>query len=56
MDLIAIVEYALKPVMYVWRQLKKYYTSEADNGIDQAFQFALDDWSQHPPPPATGSA
>ena len=49
MDLIAIVEYALKPVMYVWRQLKKYYTSAVNDGIDEAFQLALTDWSKHPP-------
>ena len=56
MDPFTLGEYALKAVLKVGLQLKKYYTSEADNGIDQAFQFALDDWSQHPPPPATGSA
>ena len=49
MDLIAIVEYALKPVMYVWRQLKKYYTSAVNDGIDEAFQLGLTDWSKHPP-------
>ena len=49
MDPFTLGEYALKPVMYVWRQLKKYYTSAVNNGIDEAFQLALTDWSQHPP-------
>ena len=49
MDPFTLGEYALKAALKVGLQLKKYYTSEADNGIDQAFQFALDDWSQHPP-------
>ena len=49
MDPFTLGEYALKAALKVGLQLKKYYTSEADNGIDQAFQFALDDWSQPPP-------
>jgi len=49
MDPFTLGDYALKAALKVGLQLKKYYTSEADNGIDQAFQFALDDWSQHPP-------
>ena len=49
MDPFTLGEYALKAALKVGLQLKKYYTSEADNGIDQAFQFALDDWSQHSP-------
>jgi len=49
MDPFTLGEYALKTAQKVGLQLKKYYTSEVDNGIDQAFLFALDDWSQHSP-------
>ena len=48
MDL-TIIEYALKPVGYVWRQVKKLYTSAVNDGFEEAFQLALADWSKHTP-------
>ena len=48
MDL-TIIEYALKPVRYIWRQLKKHYTSAVNEGFEEAFQLALTDWSKHTP-------
>ena len=47
MDPFTLGEYALKPVMYVWRQLKKYYTSAVNDGIDEAYNLAVNDWSKH---------
>lgn len=44
-----IIEYALKPVRYVWRQVKKLYTSAVNKGFEEAFQLALADWSKHTP-------
>ena len=44
-----IIEYALKPVRYVWRQVKKLYTSAVNEGFEEAFQLALTDWSKHTP-------
>lgn len=44
-----IIEYALKPVRYIWRQLKKHYTSAVNEGFEEAFQLALTDWSKHTP-------
>lgn len=49
MDLITIAEYALKPVRYVWRQLKKLHSSAVNEGFEEAFQLALTDWSKHTP-------
>ena len=42
-DLLKVV---LKEVIL---RLKKHYTSEVDNGLDEAFQLALADWSKHAP-------
>ena len=44
-----IIEYALKPVRYIWRQLKKHYTSAVNEGFEEAFQLALTDWSKNTP-------
>ena len=44
-----IIEYALKPVRYIWRHLKKHYTSAVNEGFEEAFQLALTDWSKHTP-------
>ena len=44
-----IIEYALKAVRYIWRHLKKHYTSSVNKGFEEAFQFALTDWSKHTP-------
>ena len=44
-----IIEYALKPVRYIWRQVKKHYTSAVNEGFEEAFQLALADWSKHTP-------
>ena len=44
-----IIEYTLKPVRYIWRQLKKHYTSAVNEGFEEAFQLALTDWSEHTP-------
>ena len=44
-----IIEYTLKPVRYIWRQLKKHYTSAVNEGFEEAFQLALTDWSKHTP-------
>jgi tetratricopeptide repeat protein len=49
MDLITLGEYALKPALNVGLRLKKLYTSEVDDGIIAAFEFALNDWSKHAP-------
>ena len=49
MDLITLGEYALKPALSVGLRLKKLYTSEVDDGIIAAFEFALNDWSKHTP-------
>lgn len=49
MDLTILGEYALKPALNVGLRLKKLYTSEVDNGIIAAFEFALNDWSKHTP-------
>ena len=47
-----IIEYALKPVRYICRQLKKHYTSAVNEGFEEAFQLALTDWSEHTPSPS----
>ena len=44
-----IIEYALKPVRYVWRQVKKLYTSAVNKGFEEAFQLAFTDWSKNTP-------
>ena len=44
-----IIEYALKPVRYICRQLKKHYTSAVNDGFEEAFQLALTDWAKHTP-------
>ena len=44
-----IIEYTLKPVRYVWRQLKKLHSSAVNDGFEEAFQLALADWSKHTP-------
>ena len=44
-----IIEYALKPVRYVLRQLKKLHSSAINEGFEEAFQLALTDWSKHTP-------
>ena len=44
-----IIEYALKPVRYVLRQLKKLHSSAVNEGFEEAFQLALADWSKHTP-------
>ena len=49
MDPFTLGEYALKAALKVGLQLKKYYTSAVNDGIDEAFQLALTDWSKHPP-------
>lgn len=49
MDLTILGEYALKPALNVGLRLKKLYTSEVDDGIIAAFEFALNDWSKHAP-------
>ena len=42
-------EYGLKIALNVGLRLKKLYTSEVDDGIIAAFEFALNDWSKHTP-------
>ena len=49
MDLTILGEYALKPALNVGLRLKKLYTSEVDDSIIAAFEFALNDWSKHTP-------
>ena len=49
MDLTILGEYALKTALNVGLRLKKLYTSEVDDGIIAAFEFALNDWSKHTP-------
>lgn len=49
MDLSILGEYGLKTALNVGLRLKKLYTSEVDNGIISAFEFALNDWSKHIP-------
>ena len=49
MDLITLGEYALKTALNIGLRLKKLYTSEVDDGIIAAFEFALNDWSKHTP-------
>ena len=44
-----IIEHALKPVRYIWRQLKKLHSSAVNDGFEEAFQLALTDWSEHTP-------
>ena len=44
-----IIEYALKAVGYVWRQVKKLLSSGVNKGFEEAFQLALTDWSEHTP-------
>ena len=44
-----IIEYALKPVRYIWRQVKKHYTSAVNEGFEEAFQLAFTDWSKNTP-------
>ena len=44
-----IIEHALKPVRYIWRQLKKLHSSEVNDGFEEAFQLALTDWAKHTP-------
>ena len=40
-------EYGLKTALQVALNIKKLYTSEVDDGIIAAFNFALNDWSKH---------
>ena len=49
MDLTTLGEYGLKTALNVGLRLKKLYTSEVDDGIIAAFEFALNDWSKHTP-------
>ena len=50
MDISTLGEDLLKVVLKeVILRLKKHYTSEVDNGLDEAFQLALADWSKHTP-------
>ena len=50
MDISTLGEDLLKVVLKeVILRLKKHYTSEVDNGLDEAFQLALADWSKHSP-------
>ena len=50
MDISTLGEDLLKVVLKeVILRLKKHYTSEVDNGLDEAFQLALADWSKHAP-------
>ena len=49
MDLTILGEYALKPALNVGLRLKKLYTSEVDDSIIAAFEFALNDWAKHTP-------
>ena len=49
MDLVTFGEYALKVLLPVGLRLKKLYTSEVDSGITEAFDLALNDWSEHDP-------
>ena len=49
MDLTILGEYGLKTALRVALNIKKLYTSEVDNGIIAAFEFALNDWSKHTP-------
>lgn len=49
MDLTILGEYGLKTALNVGLRLKKLYTSEVDDGIIAAFEFALNDWSKHIP-------
>jgi len=47
MDLAILGEYGLKTALQVALNIKKLYTSEVDDGIIVAFNFALNDWSKH---------
>ncbi|WP_296958166.1 tetratricopeptide repeat protein [Porphyromonas sp. oral taxon 278] len=49
MDLTILGEYGLKTALNVGLRLKKLYSSEVDDGIIAAFEFALNDWSKHTP-------
>ena len=49
MNLFTLGKYALRPVMYIWSQLKKRYTSEVNKGLDDAFELVFYDWSKHAP-------
>ena len=57
MNLAILGEYALKIALQVALRtakqvafnIKKLYTSEVDEGITAAFEFALNDWSKHTP-------
>ena len=50
MDISTLGEDLLKVVLKeVVLRLKKHYTSEVDNGLAEAFQLALADWSKHAP-------
>jgi len=43
------LQVALKTAKQVALNIKKFYTSEVDDGITAAFEFALNDWSKHAP-------
>ena len=47
MDPFTLGEYALKAALKVGLQLKKYYTSAVNDGIDEAYNLAVSDWSKH---------
>ena len=47
MDPFTLGEYALKAALKVGLQLKKYYTSAVNDGIDEAYNLAVNDWSKH---------
>ena len=50
MDISTLGEDLLKVVLKeVILRFKKHYTSEVDNGLDEAFRLALADWSKHAP-------
>jgi tetratricopeptide repeat protein len=49
MDEFTLVEYAIKVAIEVGRKIKTLNTTEVDSGITEAYNRALNDWSQHAP-------
>lgn len=49
MDNLTLAEYGIKTAILIGRQLKKLYILEVDEGMREAFELALSDWSEHAP-------
>ena len=49
MDNLTLAEYGIRTAILIGHQLKKLYILEVDEGMREAFELALSDWSEHAP-------